>query len=1233
MSLIADIENKLAQMNPAQFQELGDLILTRKFPDATIFACVGSQFGKEKTTPGTPDTYIEEANQAIYVEYSTNVSRGLHKIKEDIEKCLADIAERRVSTKATIVICTNFRIAIDNQIALVQYVELKGCKCFVYDGQYIARLIVSDYKDIAQLYRLGADTGQVIGIDVFLKEYECRGGQFAIPLSTKFMLRSDELAQISKNLNSCDIVLITGAPGIGKTRIAIEAIKEFCKTNGFHSKCISYKEDSLLCDLNYNLINGRDYVILVDDVNKIKHIRQILAFQNSYREGKIKLILTVRSHAKNEVVDILADSQHEIVKIAPMSNEGVVELIKSNWDISNSEYLEKIAAIACGNPRLAMMAATVAVKEHNSSCLSNLGIMFDTFYSGLFNCYHAHENELLYKSFAIAAVLGPFTMENAQIPFICSVFNVSREDFSKAIDRWVEVEYIDKYSNGFYKIVEQNMGPYMFYYIIRKWPELIKSIFGICFGKQSAICENIISCIHLFGLSCMREHVSPYMSKFFISLQRDEDKIAFLKHYWLLIVDNTIDFIATSIYSIELPKEISRDYKVEYKTNEFAYSSDRDSLLDLISGIFDYPIDELGAIIQLAIEYIRRKPELCPQLVWSINEHFGFNLDDSQKGFMRQAILVDIISAGLGAGDNLSKYLFWEIITVLLKCEHNYTTGVFRFPHVFRIYDLSVRENLPLTILHERIWSLIDIYFDKICFDSFVGRHVFLGPENSIYPKLDAELAVKIIEKHFSQSNFEDCLIVHEFTGRIKHISGCQSLVLSLTNKFSSDNYRFYNNLRWNCCNGKEETDYDYKSYGQLKTKELLSLFHFDTKEECDDFICALRGIINSDKVHEKEQLFRSVSFVIGHVLQANTCLGKYFLKRVLDFAADSELNIDYMILPIMIDENHDCTESFYAIKDNLYSTDNRYRYSLLINYYRVLPSRYLKMEDLGLLLKCVRDYNSLDTMLIYPSCYTKFNEIAYNGFTLFMKELYLYNINEFKFYLSSYETEAWTELITDDDLAELIYLQQVKHQGHFDYKRKAFFNMVNKRPRFLVDYVTVAKPHSSPKINEIWSVVDIEPVIGEILSKITPLSFSNRGLSQDWEDELFSDIKNAENAKKAEKFIIRSFEQKNNLKQTFRLARIFSRELFNRLAVEYIDIAASAEEYMEIDWINACSVSVVVNQDIDEFVAKRWEDLLSVVYTSQSPKKYPIVAKIKLFIQADKDYCRSVAEHEKLFI
>lgn len=314
-----------------------------------------------------------------------------------------------------------------------------------------------------------------------------------------------------------------------------------------------------------------------------------------------------------------------------MSDENIIELVKLNRDINNEEYLKKIASIACGNPRLAMMAATVAIKGQTLSSLSNLGKLFDSFYYNLFKKNATHEDRLLYNALAIASILGPFSIDNELLPSLYSIFNICSENFLKAINRWVEMEYIDQYSNGYYKISEQNMGPYVFYsHIIKKQPELIEKIFSICSGKhERTLRENIITCSYLFGLNDLRNRISVYVSKIFASLHGDEKKIVFLNSYWPLIVSDALGYIASNIYSIRLPERITDHYNLQYEHNELALSSNRDSLLDLISEFFDYSIEELGDVIQMALEYIE------DGRIWRLNL-FGVSMSIS---VLRQRII------------------------------------------------------------------------------------------------------------------------------------------------------------------------------------------------------------------------------------------------------------------------------------------------------------------------------------------------------------------------------------------------------------------------------------------------------------------------------------------------------------------------------------------------------------------------------------------------------------------
>ncbi|MBD5282894.1 MAG: hypothetical protein HDS33_07710, partial [Bacteroides sp.] len=382
------------------------------------------------------------------------------------------------------------------------------------------------------------------------------------------------------------------------------------------------------------------------------------------------------------------------------------------------------------------------------------------------------------------------------------------------------------------------------------------------------------------------------------------DKIIFLNQYWPLIIDDTMGFIAAEVLSTVLYDVVTMEYKFDYEINEFAYTSNRDSLIDLMTELFDYSIEESGTVMQLALEYIRRKPKLAPQLTWSINERFGIKREDYRNGFIRQTVLLDAISKGMNDGDLLSKGLFWRIIPTLLKYENNYASGIFRDPQRIKIYTLSVRENKILSEIHKRIWSLIDRHFDRECFCDFIEKHEFYAPKGSKFPKLDASLAGELIEKYLSPRIFDDCIIVHDFSKRIQHIRSCKTIASSLKYKFNNKSYQFYSLLRWDYCNGKEEANYDYKKYNFLKTKELKSSCNIKTLKECNTFIRKFRCLLKSNKLDNKEAIYSSVSFLIGCTLQQNIDLGKYFFQQTLRSITD-HFDISPIMQPFVLDGEH----------------------------------------------------------------------------------------------------------------------------------------------------------------------------------------------------------------------------------------------------------------------------------------------------------------------------------------
>ena len=68
---LQEVENAIRVMNQAAFQELGDLFMISRDKNYNAFICTGSLYGKQKTTKGTPDTFIHTHDgKYIMVEYS-----------------------------------------------------------------------------------------------------------------------------------------------------------------------------------------------------------------------------------------------------------------------------------------------------------------------------------------------------------------------------------------------------------------------------------------------------------------------------------------------------------------------------------------------------------------------------------------------------------------------------------------------------------------------------------------------------------------------------------------------------------------------------------------------------------------------------------------------------------------------------------------------------------------------------------------------------------------------------------------------------------------------------------------------------------------------------------------------------------------------------------------------------------------------------------------------------------
>ena len=257
MSRIQTIQNALVSINETVFQDLCDSLIYKTIDPRLLFSRTGSQVGKQKTKKGTPDSYILLKNRKyIFIEYSTNVTKGVSKLVVDVEKCL-DTNRTGILLKdiERIILCFNFNIKANETQKILDTIKETNIELQLYSLDEISLELSLNHRDLVRDFLgLPFDTGQIVSIDTFIREYNISSQNIATPLDNPFIHREEELNDLNNILYNESLVILRGVPGVGKTKLAIETIKNFVtEHNSYKAYCISYKSSDLIEDLNLYL--------------------------------------------------------------------------------------------------------------------------------------------------------------------------------------------------------------------------------------------------------------------------------------------------------------------------------------------------------------------------------------------------------------------------------------------------------------------------------------------------------------------------------------------------------------------------------------------------------------------------------------------------------------------------------------------------------------------------------------------------------------------------------------------------------------------------------------------------------------------------------------------------------------------------------------------------------------------------------------------------------------------
>jgi hypothetical protein len=1234
MNRLQSIEKALSSINQAAFQELCDNFLALRNSNYSAFSRTGSQSGKQKTVKATPDTFLLLPNgKYIFVEYSTNITAGLKKLKDDLTKCI-DESKTGISLNqiSEIILCVNFNLKPAGIQTLLDLLVNTRIRLTVYTLDSLALELHLHHRDLTHEYLgLPLDTGQIVSIKKFIGEYNKASKGISTPLDNTFLHRENELNELKESIIYNDFIILTGAPGIGKTKLALEGINNFLSENLEYSAfCVSYKHHTLLDDLYQYFDSEKDYILFVDDANRIDAFSQITGFYRSKRKGKLKILITVRDYAFQEIGILCQEFSPKRLDLEKFTDEQIIDIIKAQpFEILNPDYHKEIVRIADGNPRLAIMTALLAKAHQNIYALADVSDLFENYFSTFIKDDGEFANTLNIKCLGLIAFFYTIPYKNREITTsILNNFEIDYSAFIDAIDKLDKLELVEIQFEHV-KIPEQNLSTYFFYKSFIKdnllsFDILLSKYFD---SNSDRFKDCVIPANNTFGVKNVMDKLLPFLQNHWKEIKSNEDKaFKFLSTFWYYLQTETLEFIYNIIQ--ELPSVTQSNYGVSYENNAFSYSQNQ--VIELLGEFLRFP-NNLKDVIELGFEYSRKKPRHLPEWIHKIREYLTFDRDDQTRyGFTRQTVLYQILLNGLSLDDKLISTVFYELSKTFLSFTFNHTKSGRN--HTIYWYDYPIPNIPPIHNFRQNIWKAIEQNFEKNQTESFD----LLLSYSSVRPDVTKEIMefdipfiVDIINKHLSEKSFEHCKYVHDQIRWCNRNSISHHSFKTLAHKFTNPTYEIFLKIDWDRLRDKEMYEFDdYSEYEKLKEAEIRNSFVFKNANEVKEFYNIFTFL---KKIAKNEWNYNTT---LDHVIDENCSkhfdLGCLLLTEVI--VRDNEVNY----IPRVVFRNHlKQVKEVNIIWGILQKHEFVNKGLWELSFYDYIDDSLLTEDYVQALIKTVSSMKEANT--IHFDRLQRFLNIEPNLFQIILRTIVEKNEKEgtrLQVWMDSFSSH-FEQLGDDLELIKKAYLQQNKIYNHFDYEGKGFLKILKKDSGFLIDYVNSLYSDEQSRLSVdhrnlsfIWQVENIERVLEKVFDLIVQKE-PYFGILEHFCNSFFRNLQD-EMRKRAESFLFdyckANFSDSDKMNLIVDIVRHSMKEIFDEILLLFLSLNQDRETFEKI-WWRGNGTSGMGNVILADIEMADWKDILSIVEKSKLGIK---LIPIKRYLNERIESCQKSGDWER---
>ncbi|MFE4243738.1 hypothetical protein [Peribacillus butanolivorans] len=1041
MSKINEIQIKLGELNGGEFQKLMDAYFSREYK-GTLYP-IGSVLENNNTKTGTPDTLIKlKGEKYIYIEYTVQKNNIVSKFKDDITKCLDEVKTGIANELiGKIICCCNSRLGTGEIENLVSIGRNENIEIEIISLDSIAYKLMEFPFLIKDFLGISIDTQQILDIDDFVRIND--SAKLATPLNLEIFGREEEIENILKIMNEEQIILISGLPGVGKTRITLEVMKRYKEQHmEYKLKCLRNNGQNIYDDLNLYFSEPGSYLLMIDDANLLTDIQLILDLFSWESKGiKIKLILTVREYAEEKVVDKISNYSFEIIKLKVLTEESI-ELLCEYLGVLNSKYIERINEIAKGNPRLAIMGCKTAKKENNLSSLANVVDIVEVYYREIKSHFETDlQNEELLKVGAMLSFLNHVNLKDSEnIEIICRILNQDKENVTKSIFKLHSMEIVDVYENELVKVSDQILSTYIFYLTVFKekvlsYKTLIDNFYPSLKGK---IIENLNSVFSYFykeeSLNIVKDAIKEKYEENKKSFKEEEIE-GFLIDFWFALEIEGLLYTKKKIEILEIPRNID-DINFEIKNNN-EYSNILKLLMCYKSS--NYYLEA----IDLILLYLEKKPTEFSAVYKVLIDNFGFDEKSSVYGYNQELELLKKIEEIYDfKKDILLKNLFIKIIEYYLKFNYEHSRMKSNRTVTFYKTPINLEANLPQ--IRKKVWSkLIALYRQNVSLRDLHKTLYEYGRRNMKF--IDEEILR--FDKEFVE------LLINEN----KELTLEQSIVFNrLKNVFKRYEIHFTNKVE-----KKIETK-EYQIYRKIFS---------EPKYNDEDKIAEEQELLEWTK-NLTDKDFQEIFIICNQVVSIDYLTPNIYSasKRIETLIKRIPLNKRQIVLDMFFEENVKIQLHPMNIVKNIDDLIQLEKSILKVEFfnksywlYCIYKEKSFLNPTSGLLKKIYEYFNQPEGEVVGYSRDISFlksfididENVFINVINLLLKQEDIVIVRSLEsFLLYCAENEEYVEIYLKSDLGLLknLYLKFLGIKQYFDYDSSILKVMVRRNPNILVE-------------------------------------------------------------------------------------------------------------------------------------------------------------------------------------